>query len=94
MYLAFLTYSLVSPSNNYRKSYKQFAAKGTTTRYGSSYPLYFDTNDGSDSQWSQFVGRSVVLPIKATAVNQTVTPYVHTDTAGIEYNVEITCLKL
>ena len=94
MYLAFISYNLVDPRSDYRKTYKQLTARGTTTRYADDYPLYYDTNDSNDYQWSQFVGRSIVFPIEATEVNQTFTPYVHTSLAGIEYKVVITCLKL
>ena len=89
IYIVWVRYELQSADTATRNQYKQLQMTGTATRLLDNV-LYYDTTNGTDNS---FVSRTISQPVSATQ-GQTITPYIHTGTAGTVFNVKVTALKI
>lgn len=90
LYLVWIKYELADTSATNRNAYKQLQMSGTATRLLDS-TLYYDAGI---SDGSAFASRTISQPVYVSSAGQTITPYVHTGTAGIVFNVKIIGVKI
>lgn len=88
-YLIFMIYALSDNNATNRSKYVQFQLRGTCTNELAQSIYYDEAQSGSGR-----VYREITAPVTASAANQTVIPYIHTDTANVNYNVYITAVRL
>ena len=89
IYIVWMQYKLTDEAAANRNSYKQLQMLGTATNLLHNN-LYYDSAVTSNGA---FVGRTISQPVLANQ-GQTIYPYVHTDIAGIVYNVRIIAVKI
>ena len=88
VYIVWMRFLLDDASATNRNTYKQFSMRGTAIRLLYDQ-LYYDTNGTN----VPLVTRVISQPVRATQ-GQTIIPYVHTDTAGVVYTVNIGALRI
>lgn len=87
-YIIWCCFAAHSDDQKIKKAYKQYRI-ATTGSLWKPYGMYAVGGDGGE-----VMGYTVVLPVFITAVGQKVTPYIHCDTAGLVFDVDILALRI
>lgn len=87
-YIIWCCFIAHTDDQNIKRAYKQFRI-ATTGSMWKPYGMY--ATGGNNGE---VMGYTVVLPVFITAVGQKVTPYIHCDTAGLVFDVDILALRI